>query len=506
MIESITYKTKSDSSYFYSINNSYNYFIHPLINYFFEKDNNVIGEKSYQVFFNNKNRRIIVNEVAYDSKEFEYYYSKYIHMLNNHIFEALLNSPNRYNGIISPKTIEMELANLQSLVFEITEKCNLNCLYCGYGKLYNNSGDRKRRVISFDKIKLLFEYLQPYWDDHPFNNSINQVINIGFYGGEPLLYFDLIEQIVILIQSLNLKSKTFIFRMTTNGVLLDRYIDKLVNYNFHISVSIDGNETNHSYRAYKNGKNSFSDVYENLKRIQSSYPDYFSNNVELISVIHDRNSMQSVHEFLYREFTKITSAFPLNTSGINQTKLKQFNHMFNNINNEIISDDILKERFIGVPKVRLLADYLVYNSSLFFKTYRDLFINERERVRIPTGTCIPFSKKLFVSAGGKILACEKIGHEFELGHITEKQVILNIDEVCKKFNTYIDSIRQSCNNCYFSEMCLQCIYQLEKSGKQNFNCKVRGKSEFSKYLSSVFSTIEENPELVGRIYNEIVIH
>ena len=152
MIESITYKTRSDSSYLYSINSGSNYFIHPLINYFFEEDNNNIGEKSYHVFFNNNNTRIIVDEVSYDSEEFEYYYSKYLYMRNNRIFETLLKDPNRYNGIISPKTIEKELANLQSLVFEITEKCNLNCLYCGYGVLYNNSEDKIGRASCRERV------------------------------------------------------------------------------------------------------------------------------------------------------------------------------------------------------------------------------------------------------------------------------------------------------------------------------------------------------------------
>lgn len=57
------------------------------------------------------------------------------------------------------------------------------------------------------------------------------------------------------------------FSMTTNGTLLDRYMDFLVKWDFSLFVSIDGNEYHNSFRTYANGKNSYEKVYDNISLI-----------------------------------------------------------------------------------------------------------------------------------------------------------------------------------------------------------------------------------------------
>ena len=78
------------------------------------------------------------------------------------------------------------LANTPQITFEITERCNLSCVYCGYGKLYSNKDMRKGRELPLDNAITLLQYLQNLWDAGYDTQGDSNII-ISFYGGEPLL-------------------------------------------------------------------------------------------------------------------------------------------------------------------------------------------------------------------------------------------------------------------------------------------------------------------------------
>lgn len=59
--------------------------------------------------------------------------------------------------------IRMNLVNLKQLVFEVTDGCNLQCKYCGYGELYEGYDDRKSQKLSFTKARLILNYLARLW-------------------------------------------------------------------------------------------------------------------------------------------------------------------------------------------------------------------------------------------------------------------------------------------------------------------------------------------------------
>ncbi|MBA7551086.1 hypothetical protein ES705_43621 [subsurface metagenome] len=86
--------------------------------------------------------------------------------------------------------------------------------------------------------------------------------------------------------------------MTTNAMLLDRYMDYLVQHDFRILISLDGNEKNHSYRVDHAGKNSFKKVLANIKLLQQTFPDFFETNVYFNAVLHNRNSVAEIYKFI----------------------------------------------------------------------------------------------------------------------------------------------------------------------------------------------------------------
>ena len=205
-----------------------------------------------------------------------------------------------------PEDIRYYLKLLPQLVFEVTERCNLDCNYCAYSELYRGNDSRKGKNISFAKAKLIIDYLYDLWKED-YSEGINRELTIGFYGGEPLMNVPFIKQVIDYVESLGLKKtgKICLYSMTTNAMLLDQYMDYLVEKDFRLLISLDGDEFGQSYRVDHSGKNSFDRVFRNINMLQKKYPDYFKSNIDFNSVLHNRNEVESIYKFICTQFDKI---------------------------------------------------------------------------------------------------------------------------------------------------------------------------------------------------------
>jgi len=97
-------------------------------------------------------------------------------------------------GLIDESIIKNNLINLRNICFEVTEKCNLNCKYCGLSKqLYQKYSERESRDLPFKKAKLMIDYLLNLWKEFYIPSTSFQFI-MGFYGGEPLINIPLIKK------------------------------------------------------------------------------------------------------------------------------------------------------------------------------------------------------------------------------------------------------------------------------------------------------------------------
>lgn len=400
--------------------------------------------------------------------------------------------------------VHKNLKHLKQLVFEVTESCNLSCKYCGLSDLYKGYVGRKNRTLSFDKVKLIIDYIFKLREI--IMDSAYPLV-VSFYGGEPLLNMKLIVQTVSYIKTIGFKGVTF--SMTTNGILLHKYMDFLIKEEFHLLISLDGNEANQSYRTFHNGENSFKSVYKNIVLLKERYPKYFEKNVEFNSVIHNKNSIQSVFEFINTNFNKIPMMDSINTLGIEDHNKLKFKEMYQNPYESLLNSDnyenLEKSIFIRSPRIRNLMTYLFYNSGNTFQTINHLLSDDNVNSTRYTGTCSPFAKKMFITAKGYILQCEKISHEFALGKIVDGKVELNFESVAKKQNKLIDKLSSQCHNCYLKDNgCMQCVYMVESIKQSNPDCdNFCTKQEFEKYERKTLDHLRENPSLYEKILNEV---
>ena len=409
---------------------------------------------------------------------------------------------------ITPQQIIHEIVNLRQLIFEVTDSCNLKCKYCGYGEFYDNHDPRKKNSFPVKRAIVLLNYLTELWKSNR-NTSYFHEIYISFYGGEPLINTDFIKTIISFINKIDIQGKKFIYSMTTNAMLLDQNMDFLVDNNFKLLISLDGNSYNQSYRLTYSGKNSFEKVYSNVKLLQKKYPTYFKNNVEFNAVLHNRNSVSEIYQFIQSEFGKIPRIAELNTSGIQKDKQKLFWETYRNKEESLKSvrnsEDIQNDLFIESPKTWALGIFLHQYSGNVFRSYNDLLIDNKTKNYFPTGTCIPFSKKMFVTVKGKILPCERIGHQYSMGSVTDNEVLLDYEQIAKEHNAKLNKLKSQCSKCYNVKACVQCIFNLDNLDERPICKNYMDKNSFYNYCNSQMEYLEKHPYLYKRIMEEVLI-
>lgn len=494
--------SKSGNAYCYNHNQKILYYIHPLVKYF-----KMILDKNLNIesFINANKKKEPLNQ--YNETEINYYYKKSLYF--NKTFKDINNyKDDRYNHRIKPDHVKLELANVKQIVFEVTERCNLNCKYCGYGQLYNFYDPRNNTNLNIIKAKTLINYLIKLWNSNIYSSYENSVV-FSFYGGEPLLNMEFIKEIIRFIKSLSISKINPVFMMTTNAVDLKKHMDYIVDNNIRLVISLDGSEKNNSYRTFKNDKNSYQYVYNNIKTLQQKHPSFFNDYVAFNAVLHNRNSVSEIFNYFKSTFNKIPYIGELNTMGVNQNKKKVFLRTYKNLVESLHQSedylDIKEQMFIGLPELMNLTYFLHQYTGNVYKNYNDFFIRRENKNFLPTGTCAPFSRKLFLTANGKILPCERIGHRYALGSVNENNVELDFKLIAKKYNAYFETITKQCGTCYNKSCCRQCIFYIDNL-EENPSCEgYCNESNILNEFSSHISELENNPNYYKRIMSEIVI-
>ena len=152
---------------------------------------------------------------------------------------------------------------VKALCLHIAHACNLSCRYCfaGEGEYH---GDRS--LMSFETGKKALDFLVK-------NSGSRRNLEVDFFGGEPLMNFDVVKQLVAYGRSLEEPyDKHFLFTLTTNGVLLDDEIIEFANREMdNIVLSIDGRKSVHDHmRPKKNGEGSYDLILDKFKKVAES--------------------------------------------------------------------------------------------------------------------------------------------------------------------------------------------------------------------------------------------
>ncbi|MBQ5761238.1 MAG: thioether cross-link-forming SCIFF peptide maturase [Clostridia bacterium] len=147
---------------------------------------------------------------------------------------------------------------VKALCLHVAHTCNLNCSYCfaSQGK-YN--GDRA--LMSFDTGKQAFDFLIA-------NSGTRKNLEVDFFGGEPLMNWDVVKELVAYARSVEKQyNKNFRFTLTTNGMLVDDEVIDFANKEMsNVVLSLDGRkEVNDRFRIDYKGRGSYDTIVPKFK-------------------------------------------------------------------------------------------------------------------------------------------------------------------------------------------------------------------------------------------------
>lgn len=174
-----------------------------------------------------------------------------------------------------------------TLYLSLTHNCQLRCNYCYAGEKYQKSISKE---IVLKSIELILK-------------TPIQKLNFGFFGGEPLMEWKLLQFATYEMETeAEKRDMELVKTVTTNAVLLDREkIKWLREHGFYVVVSIDGNEQMHNtHRLYANEVGTFEDVKKRILELQKVYQD---GEYSVMSVVTPQNIeyLNDSIEFLYKE-------------------------------------------------------------------------------------------------------------------------------------------------------------------------------------------------------------
>ena len=152
---------------------------------------------------------------------------------------------------------------VKALCLHIAHTCNLNCSYC-FASQGNYHGERA--LMSFEVGKRALDFLVE-------NSGTRRNLEVDFFGGEPLMNFDVVKQLVAYARSIEKeKGKNFRFTLTTNGVLIDDDVIDFANRECsNVVLSLDGRREIHDrFRVDYAGKGSWEKIVPKFQKLVES--------------------------------------------------------------------------------------------------------------------------------------------------------------------------------------------------------------------------------------------
>lgn len=155
---------------------------------------------------------------------------------------------------------------VKALCLHVAHTCNLNCEYCfaAQGKYHG-----ERALMSFEVGKRALDFLVE-------NSGTRHNLEVDFFGGEPLMNFDVVKRLVEYARSIeNEKGKHFRFTLTTNGMLIDDDVIDFANREMdNVVLSLDGRrEVNDRFRKTAGGQGSFDVIVPKFQKFVKARGD-----------------------------------------------------------------------------------------------------------------------------------------------------------------------------------------------------------------------------------------
>lgn len=317
---------------------------------------------------------------------------------------------------------------VKALCLHIAHDCNLACKYC-----FAEEGEYhgRRALMSLETGKKALDFLV--------KNSGSRVnLEVDFFGGEPLMNWQVVKDLVLYGRSLEEPyHKKFRFTITTNGILLNDEILEFINKEMsNVVLSIDGRkEVNDYMRPHRGGQGSYDEIVPKFKKVAES-----------------RNQM---NYYVRGTFTRHNLDFTKDVMHLADMGFKQISV------EPVVADE--KEEYALRPEdvPAILEEYDELAKSMIERYKKgDKFNFFHFMIDLQGGPCVykrlsgcgSGTEYLAVTPWGDFYPCHQfVGHEeFLMGNVDTGIVRNDIRDKFKDCNVYA---KEKCKNCFAKFYC-----------------------------------------------------
>ncbi|SHH66210.1 uncharacterized protein SAMN02745135_01570 [Caloranaerobacter azorensis DSM 13643] len=419
---------------------------------YFDKNNTYITEDKSVIFDLDKMDFYELNSSYYKKFQDIYYNGINNDKVNDKEYKEIFDT--FFNNRTSYIKHNKRLKELDYIKIHVSNTCNLACKYC-----YANQGNygSQDKIMTRTTAKRISDIII---------SKFSNISNITFFGGEPLLGIDAIEEICK-----NLSEKNIAYNIITNLTLIDdKVIEVLNKYNIKITVSVDGpKEINDFNRVFKNGKGTYDVIAKNINILQRKgmipiciEGTYTENSAakytrqQIASMLYDDLSIKTI-SILNEKKSKQENT--IQDISINEDELKkEVNFTF---------DNIAANRFIFLDDIFLIFSYF------FSKTFMHYF-------------CRAGIEFVSININGDIYPCHLYINkvQYNMGNIFSNEDLENENKYTCVRNKMMELNKfkiEKCSKCIARFWCKQCLgSQLTDDGEMKLNfsefeCNLRKK-------------------------------
>ncbi|MCL2650112.1 MAG: radical SAM protein [Candidatus Azobacteroides sp.] len=352
---------------------------------------------------------------------------------------------------------------LRKFCLEVTEDCNYRCKYCP-NTLAKDYRQHTKTYMSFEVAKESIDYYFRQYVKvfNKLNDQAKALIldiaspTLSWYGGEPLLNFDVIVNSAEYFKTLpwhlyGIPNDQLKFSMNTNLSIMNEDILKfLVENDVILFVSLDGPKEEHDKcRVFTNGKGTFDVAYANLIKMRDYNPEYYKRKIMIFGVYTDSHDFEKCKKFLENQNALGFRQFPADYKGIFVKNAEG--------SLEALHQNYKKRLEIEKRKIDSFSNFEEEKTK-----YKDIFDFIDIHVDNPNGknklnlllTCPMAYDNLMAGSDGVFHICHKTDGSMPVGNCTEG---VKFDKVVDLFRDYNEIINNDvCKSCWSVHFCKVC--------------------------------------------------
>lgn len=347
--------------------------------------------------------------------------------------------------------------NLSLLILQVTQNCNLRCKYCVYSGSYVNRVHTNKRM-SFETAKQAVDF----YYDHSKNIDI---ASISFYGGEPLLEYELVKKIVEYCER-KFSGKQLNLNMTTNATLLTNEIMNFLQlHKINLTISLDGpEEIQNKSRVFADHETgTFAKFINNLDKFQCLYPDYVKT-ISFNAVFDEENNFKLSSDFFSFDFMKNATVTFTTVSNRDAKEEKDVQEEFViNYKYELFKMFLFCIGRLGQEDVsKLLSAHINKLKQSVHEHLKKPIISDGKTY--PSGPCIPGVNRLFVTVDGALFPCERVSETNSAYKIGSLKDGFYLDKI-KELLNIAQCTKTQCSSCWAMGYCDGCVSDMSEGDK-----------------------------------------